>query len=96
MYFQHKLGDSVSLRFLKFYVIVTVSAFTVWLADSHFCGFLSGLPVNPQLHSWWHAFCSLSSHSSLMFEVLLKARGRKTGLKVKGSVLLTLEKHVEE
>lgn len=91
VYFQLKVGDHISLLFLRLYIAATVSAFVFWLTDSHLCSALSTLPVNPQFHSWWHVCCAVSSHSSLMFEVLLKSRKLKRRLKVDGEFLLTLQ-----
>ncbi|KAG2175303.1 hypothetical protein INT44_007791 [Umbelopsis vinacea] len=34
-------------------------AVACWLVDLHFCSWLSSLPVNPQLHAFWHIFASI-------------------------------------
>lgn len=37
-----------------------------WLADRLLCPFLStGLPLNPQLHAWWHIFGAVCLHEAL-------------------------------
>ncbi|KAM3582444.1 hypothetical protein VKS41_005088 [Umbelopsis sp. WA50703] len=33
-------------------------AVACWMTDLHCCNWLSSLPVNPQLHAFWHIFAS--------------------------------------
>lgn len=54
---------------LRFYILAVV----VWLIDLNFCHVLSDpsvLPVNPQLHAWWHVFAGYGSYVCCMMVVL--------------------------
>lgn len=46
--------DTLFKRGISIYALAVVC----WMIDLHFCDWLSALPVNPQLHAFWHIFAS--------------------------------------
>eukprot|EP00282_Hemiselmis_andersenii_P006594 CAMPEP_0114156220 /NCGR_PEP_ID=MMETSP0043_2-20121206/25930_1 /TAXON_ID=464988 /ORGANISM="Hemiselmis andersenii, Strain CCMP644" /LENGTH=255 /DNA_ID=CAMNT_0001251623 /DNA_START=29 /DNA_END=792 /DNA_ORIENTATION=- len=55
----------------QLYVFYILLAFALWVVDQKFCPSLHALPVNPQLHAWWHLLAGLNVHFGLQFVMAL-------------------------
>ena len=49
-----------------------LGAILCWLIDTHFCELMQKLPLNPQLHAWWHILIAIGVYC-LMTLVFLRA-----------------------
>uniref|UniRef100_A0A7S0YYH2 Alkaline ceramidase n=1 Tax=Hemiselmis tepida TaxID=464990 RepID=A0A7S0YYH2_9CRYP len=56
----------------QLYVVYISAAFVIWVVDQKFCPSLHALPVNPQLHAWWHLLAGLNVHFGLHFMMALR------------------------
>lgn len=59
-------------RVLCRYIGFAVLGFILWRADQLFCAHLSALPVNPQLHAWWHIVIIMSYNEGVALLMLLQ------------------------
>mmetsp|Transcript_24980 Transcript_24980/g.48544 ORF Transcript_24980/g.48544 Transcript_24980/m.48544 type:complete len:293 (+) Transcript_24980:207-1085(+) len=56
----------------QLYVVYISLAFAFWIIDQAVCPSLHALPVNPQLHAWWHLLAGLNTHFGLQFTMALR------------------------
>jgi hypothetical protein len=92
LYFQARMGNSDSKLFLQRFQRAIFTAGGCWVVDSLLCRWVQVLPINPQLHAWWHGLCGLACHYSLMFELLLAANQHKADLQPTQGLVLTVGK----
>ncbi|KAI0244440.1 hypothetical protein L0F63_002239 [Massospora cicadina] len=68
----HQLPHGSPMRRLtQFGSLVSLLAFSCWLADVKRCPELSRLPINPQLHAIWHVLISVGIYQGVLYCVYL-------------------------
>jgi hypothetical protein len=94
--YQKEIGTSNSARVLYLHTCCVVVACISWISDHLFCESFNST-LNPQLHSWWHVFMSLSAHYALLFEIVLRFAQEKKKILLDGDFIVfgRIDKHQE-
>jgi len=70
----YKYSDRALRRLYERAAIAFPLGFGLWLIDMHACSFVQNLPINPQLHAWWHIFTGgVSCHYTFAWVLALNA-----------------------
>lgn len=77
-------GLQMLTSLVRWHLIWLGIGFVCWISDQAMCDSLHALPLNPQLHAWWHTFVGLSVH--IGFQCQMGARlAERRGLMEKAS-----------
>jgi len=78
----HKYSARTLRRLYERAALTFLMGFGAWLVDMHACSsVVQRLPLNPQLHAWWHILTgAMSCHYTLVWVLALKAQITETPL----------------
>jgi dihydroceramidase len=90
MYFAEKSKnpESEALNIFQRSVVLFIAAITSWSVDLVACDYInpnrsSILPINPQLHAWWHILMSLGVYHMVIFNIVLQEKVGKVYYRMK-------------
>lgn len=49
------------------YGVFGMIAFVCWVVENAMCSRVAALPINPQLHAWWHTCMAINTYCGPMF-----------------------------